>query len=207
MNLLLIDDDLLVTTALKIILESDTELHVIGCGASGREAVTLYRKLRPDVLLMDIRMKDLDGLEASRQILDYDPQAKILLLTTFSDDDYIVKALRLGTRGYLLKQDYEHIIPAIRAVCSGQTVFGSEIIQRVPELLRRKSGFDRERYNISEKELEIIRGVAEGLSNREIAESLFLGEGTVRNYLSNILTKLSLRDRTQLAVFYLKHQG
>lgn len=206
MNLLLIDDDLLVTTALKIILESDSELHVIGTGSSGSDAVSLYEKLLPDILLLDIRMKDMDGLEASRRILQKHPTARILLLTTFSDDDYIVKALRIGTHGYLLKQDYEHIIPAIKAVFNGQTVFGSEIIQKLPDLLRKKSVFDWEGHEISAKELDIIRGVAKGLSNREIAEALFLGEGTVRNYLSSILTKLGLRDRTQLAVFYLKNQ-
>ncbi len=203
MNLLLVDDDIFVTTALKTILEMDPELHVTATGSSGSEAIKLFRRWQPDVLLMDIRMKEMNGLEASKKILEEFPDAKILLLTTFSDDDYIVKALRIGTRGYLLKQDYDHIIPAIKAVFMGQTVFGSEIMQRLPQLLNKKPGFDRERYDISEKELAIIQGVAEGLSNREIAEALYLGEGTVRNYLSTILNKLNLRDRTQLAVFYL----
>ncbi len=204
MNLVLIDDDQLVTTALKIILETDRELCVTGVGSSGQEAVALYEKLRPDVLLMDIRMKDGNGLDAAQTILSRFPDARILLLTTFSDDDYIVKALRIGTKGYLLKQDYANIIPAIRAVSTGQTVFGNEIIHRLPELIRKKPEVDWERYDISQKELEIIRAVSEGLSNKEIAEALFLGEGTVRNYLSIILSKLNLRDRTQLAVFYLK---
>lgn len=203
MKLVLVDDDFLVTTALKTILETDPELQVIGTGNSGAEALRLYTTLEPDILLMDIRMREMDGLEASRKILQEHPDAKILLLTTFSDDEYIVKALRIGTRGYLLKQDYEHIIPAIKAVSMGQTVFGSEITQKLPELLGRKTAVDFSAYGISEKELEIIRGVAEGLSNREIAEALYLGEGTVRNYLSTILNKLNLRDRTQLAVFYL----
>ena len=155
---------------------------------------------------MDIRMKEMNGLDAAKEILSKDPKAKILLLTTFSDDEYIVKALRIGTCGYLLKQDYDHIIPAVKAVFNGQTVFGSEITGRLPELLSKKEEFDYGKYDISEKELDIIRGVADGLSNREIAESLYLGEGTVRNYLSNILTKMNLRDRTQLAVFYLNHR-
>lgn len=206
MNIILIDDDMLVTAALKIILEADPEVKVIATGISGNEAIELYRMHKPDVLLMDIRMKDLSGLEASGKILEEYPDAKILLLTTFSDDEYIIKALKMGTRGYLLKQDYEHIIPAIHAVQNGQTVFGTEIISRLPELLRQKEEFDYEDYNISEKELEIIKCVAAGLSNREIAESLYLSEGTVRNYLSMILTKLNLRDRTQLAVFYLNHR-
>ena len=172
-------------------------------GQQQRVALARALAITPDVLLMDIRMKEMNGLEASKKILEEFPDAKILLLTTFSDDDYIVKALRIGTRGYLLKQDYDHIIPAIKAVFMGQTVFGSEIMQRLPQLLNKKPGFDRERYDISVKELAIIQGVAEGLSNREIAEALYLGEGTVRNYLSTILNKLNLRDRTQLAVFYL----
>lgn len=204
MNVILIDDDILVTTALKTILEAAPDLKVIAIGNSGAEAVDLYEKFQPEVLVMDIRMKDMDGLEAAEQILSRHFDAKILLLTTFSDDEYIIKALHLGTRGYLLKQDYAHIVPAIRAVSMGQTVFGRQVIHRIPEMLRKKSVFDWSRLDISEKELEIIQGVAKGLSNREIAEALFLSEGTVRNYLSTILNKLELRDRTQLAIFYLK---
>ncbi|MDO4344330.1 MAG: response regulator transcription factor [Eubacteriales bacterium] len=205
MNIVLIDDDPLVTAALKTILETDGDICVTGTGTGGRQALDLYERLLPDVLLMDIRMKDMDGLEASSRILKKFPGANILLLTTFSDDEYIVKALKTGTKGYLLKQDYEHIIPAIRAVYNGQTVFGNEIIHRLPDLLQKNKPFDFETYGVSKKEFEIIQAVADGLSNREIADALFLSEGTVRNYLSNILEKLHLRDRTQLAVFYYQH--
>lgn len=205
MNLVLIDDDLLVTTALKTILGTDPELHVSATGSSGKEAVCLYERLRPDILLMDIRMKETDGLTAAQTILAEHPEAKILLLTTFSDDEYIVRALKIGARGYLLKQDYDRLIPAIKAVYNGQTVFGTEVTEKLPRLLRSTPETDLCEYHISEKELEIIKGVAEGLSNREIAESLYLSEGTVRNYLSSILAKLELRDRTQLAIFYLTH--
>ena len=203
MNLILIDDDLLVTTALKIILEADPELHVIATGTSGAEAIMLYDIHRPDLLLLDIRMKDMSGLDAAQQILQKHPSARILLLTTFSDDEYIVKALRIGTKGYLLKQDYAHITPAIRAVYDGQTVFGDEIVQRLPDLLQKKKTVDFRKFDLSEKEVDIIRLVADGLSNKEIAEALGFGEGTVRNYLSTILNKLNLRDRTQLAIWYL----
>ena len=203
MNLILIDDDLLVTTALKIILEADPEFHVIATGTSGAEAFILYDIHRPDLLLLDIRMKDMSGLDAAQQILQKHPSARILLLTTFSDDEYIVKALRIGTKGYLLKQDYAHITPAIRAVYDGQTVFGDEIVQRLPDLLQKKETIDFRKFDLSEKEVDIIRLVADGLSNKEIAEALCLGEGTVRNYLSTILNKLYLRDRTQLAIWYL----
>ena len=203
MNLILIDDDLLVTTALKIILEADPEFHVIATGTSGAEAIILYDIHRPDLLLLDIRMKDMSGLDAAQQILQKHPSARILLLTTFSDDEYIVKALRIGTKGYLLKQDYAHITPAIRAVYDGQTVFGNEIVQRLPDLLQKKETVDFRKFDLSEKEVDIIRLVADGLSHTEIAEALCFGEGTVRNYLSTILNKLNLRDRTQLAIWYL----
>ena len=203
MNLILIDDDLLVTTALKIILEADPEFHVIATGTSGAEAIMLYDIHRPDLLLLDIRMKDMSGLDAAQQILQKHPSARILLLTTFSDDEYIVKALRIGTKGYLLKQDYAHITPAIRAVYDGQTVFGDEIVQRLPDLLQKKETVDFRKFDLSEKEVDIIRLVADGLSNKGIAEALCFGEGTVRNYLSTILNKLNLRDRTQLAIWYL----
>ena len=138
-------------------------------------------------------------------ILKEKPEAKILLLTTFSDDEYIVKALKCGVKGYLLKQDYASILPAIRAVCTGQTVFGTQIISRLPELLERKSAFDYETYEITEKERAVMKLVADGKSNKEIAGEMFLSEGTIRNYISGILDKLNLRDRTQLAVFYLRN--
>lgn len=208
MKLILIDDDQLVVSALKMILEALPDLEVAATANDGSEALRLYKEHRPDVLLMDIRMEKTDGLEAAAQVLSQFPDARILLLTTLSDDEYIIKALRLGAKGYLLKQDYQNIAPAVRAVFSGQTVFGDEITSRIPELMTQApSGFDYEAHGISERELEVIRLTAEGFSNREIASRLYLSEGTVRNYLSSILDKLELRDRTQLAVFYLRKQG
>ena len=205
MNLIIIDDDPFVTGALKILLEANPNITVLASGSNGKEAVSLYRRHRPDILLMDIRMEEMDGLTASEQILQEYPDAKILLLTTFSDDEYIIKALLLGAKGYLLKQDYATIVPALEAVASGQTVFGNEIISRIPSLMQQKESFDYHSLDINDRELEIIRLIAEGLSNKEIASALFLSEGTVRNYLSPILDKLHLRDRTQVAVFYYKH--
>ena len=197
-----VDDDPMIVMALKTILGAEREVQICGSGNSGAEAVTLYEEHRPDVLLMDIRMEGMSGLEASEEILKRHPEAKVLLLTTFLDDEYIVRAIRAGARGYLLKQDYASILPALRAVQSGQTVFGSEIMTRIPELFQRKGGSGVRAAELTEREAELISLVAEGLSNREIAGRMYLGEGTVRNYLSNILDKLGLRDRTQLAVWY-----
>ena len=206
MRVLVVDDDKLVAISLKTILEADGQLEVVGLGENGQDAVRLYGKLTPDVLLMDIRMGEMSGLEAAEYILKEDKAAKILFLTTFSDDEYIVKALHIGARGYLLKQDFEGIVPAVKAVAGGQSVFGGEVVGKLPVLLSGKNAFSYSDYEISEKEQRIIELVAEGLSNREIAGKLFLGEGTVRNYISTILEKLGLRDRTQLAVFYYKNR-
>lgn len=204
MKIVIVDDDIFVSGALTTILEASGKVTVAASGTDGKEAAELYKIHQPDVLLMDIRMKEKSGLDASAEILEEFPDAKILLLTTFSDDEYIVKALKLGAKGYLLKQDYASILPALEAVCSGQTVFGTEIMSRIPELIHSGSSFHYEDYDISRRELEIIRLIADGLSNKEIASQLFLSEGTVRNYLSSILDKLQLRDRTQVAVFYIK---
>ena len=206
MKIVIVDDDCLVTGALKTILEVNEDVNVVATGLDGRDAVLLYGEYKPDVLLMDIRMKNMDGLEAATEILHVYPEANILLLTTFLDDEYIIKALKLGAKGYLLKQDYSSILPAMQAVYSGQTVFGQEIMTKIPALIRSGQTFDYSMYNINEREQEIIRLIADGYSNKEIAAELFLGEGTVRNYLSAILDKLQLRDRTQVAVFYYQHK-
>ena len=203
MRIVIVDDDVFVTGALKTILEANEDMTVVGTGADGKDAVTLYQSYRPDALLMDIRMKEMSGLEASKEILSSDQEARILLLTTFLDDEYIVKALKYGVKGYLLKQDYACIAQALRAVCMGQSVFGTEITAKLPGLLNTKSASDLKEYGLSGKEQEVAALVAEGFSNKEIAGEMFLSEGTVRNYISGILEKLGLRDRTQLAVFYL----
>ena len=208
-KILLIDDDELITMSLEMIINAEEGFSVIGKGNSGREGVKLYDELQPDLLLMDIRMADMNGLEAAEEILSKHKDAIILFLTTFSDDEYIVKALKLGVRGYLLKQDYKSLPAALHAAMDGQSVFGGAIVDKLPALMNsateEDSGFDYQSKDISEKEYEVIQLVAEGFSNKEIAQKLFLSEGTVRNYLSTILEKLELRDRTQLAIFYLKN--
>jgi len=203
MRVAIIDDDRLVCQSLKTILQSNEDIEVVATGHDGHEAVTLFAQSQPDVLLMDIRMDRMTGLEACRHILGKFPDARILFLTTFLDDEYIVQALRLGAKGYILKQDFDSIVPALRAVHTGQSVFGDAIITKLPGLLRGEEQADLAERGITDKERSIIELVAKGLSNREIAETLYLSEGTVRNYLSVILEKLELRDRTQLAVFYL----
>ena len=202
MNIVIIDDDKLVAVSLKTILESTGSVKVLAMGSCGEEAIELYSLLKPDVLLMDIRMNGMSGIEAGEKILSGYPDARILYLTTFSDDEYIIKAVLMGAKGYILKQDFESICPALETVMNGQTVFGSDVASKLPELLTNHSSFDFDRYGIVEKEQEIIEQVAKGLSNKEIAALLYLSEGTVRNYISTILEKLSLRDRTQLAIFY-----
>lgn len=202
MNIVIVDDDKLVAVSLKTILESTGSVKVLAMGSCGEEAIELYSRHRPNVLLMDIRMNGMSGIEAGEKILADFPEAKILYLTTFSDDEYIIKAVLMGAKGYILKQDFGSICPALEIVMNGQTVFGSDVASKLPELLTNHSSFDFERYGIAEKEQEIIKQVAKGLSNKEIATLLYLSEGTVRNYISSILEKLSLRDRTQLAIFY-----
>lgn len=206
MKVLIIDDDKLVCSSLKVILSADQEIQVVGTGYSGTEAIDMYEKLRPDVLLMDIRMENMSGLEAGEVILSKHPEAKILYLTTFLDDDYIIKALRIGAKGYMLKQNYESIVPSIKAVFMGQNVYGNEIITKLPGLIGKSENINTlSHLGITEREFDIIKLIADGLSNKEISEALYLSEGTVRNNISNILDKLQLRDRTQIAVFYYKN--
>ena len=199
----IIDDDAFICASLKTILQADPEIEIAAMGHSGEEAIGLYEKLRPDVLLMDIRMGKTSGLEAGEKILRDHPDAKVLFLTTFSDDEYIVKTLRMGAKGYLIKQNAESVAPAIKTVMNGQSVFGSEITTKLPSFIGKQEAPDFSKRGISAREMEIIELVAKkGLNNKEIADALYLSEGTVRNYLSLILEKLGLRDRTQLAVFY-----
>lgn len=198
-HLILIDDDPLVTASLKTILENHS-FTVVAVGHDGRQAVNLYHQHQPDLLLMDIRMQKMSGLEATRQILQNYPKAKILLITTFQDDDAIRQAIQLGCRGYILKENIAGIIPAIQAVMSDQLVYDSKIVDKLA------TDTDKELpKNLSSREKDILILVASGLNNKEIAEKLFLSEGTIRNYISRLLDKLALRDRTQLAIYYYRH--
>ncbi len=198
MKIIIVDDDYLVVNSLKTIVNA-SEIEVLAVGYDGREAVELYDLHRPDLILMDIRMEKMNGIEATKKILEIDPDARILLITTFQDDEYISSALSLGCKGYILKQNIQGIIPAINAVYSGNLVFDSKIVSNIQKYSKKNIDID-----LSDRELDILLLVAEGLNNKEIADKLFLSEGTVRNYVSNMLEKLSLRDRTQLAIYYYK---
>lgn len=205
MNIIIVDDDKLVALSLKTILEAQSDIKVLAMGENGEDAIKLFDEHKPDVLLMDIRMDKMNGLDSAKTIIEKHPDAKILLLTTFSDDEYIIRAIQFGAKGYILKQAFESIAPAINAVYNGQTVFGDEIMNKIPSLIKKQENADYSQYGLTDKEFEIVKYVAGGLNNKEIATEMFFGEGTVRNYISTILEKLNLRDRTQLACFYYKH--
>ncbi len=205
MKVIVVDDDAIVAMSMRTILTADGEIEVVALGYDGGQAVELYRKYEPDVLLMDIQMQKVSGMEAAERILAEYPQAKIIFLTTFLDDEYVKEALLIGAKGYILKTDFESVLPAIKAVALGQNVFGNEVVVKLPKVIEGRNDAIYEEKGITDKEKEIIYLVAEGLSNREIADKICLGEGTVRNYISTILEKLNLRDRTQLAVFFYKN--
>ncbi len=202
MNIVIVDDDILVCNSLKTIVTSGN-IDVMGIGHSYDDAISLYNKYKPDILLMDIRMgNDKTGLDAAQEILNNDANAKILFLTTFLDDEYILKAIRIGAKGYILKQDFENLIPALNAVYCNQSVFGSDITKKIPELVVKSANVSHKECNLDKKDIEIITLIAKGLSNKEISEKLFLSEGTIRNYISLIMEKLALKSRTQLVIYY-----
>ena len=207
MRLLIVDDDPLAALSLQTIL-SAKGFDVIATGHSGEEAIDLYDQLQPDLLLMDIRMDGINGLEAARRILSRHSDAKILFLTTFSDDGYIIEAISLGAMGYILKQNYENLPETLRLAASGQVIYGEGVAQKLPGLLAEQMRQGKQSAQadlLTRREAEIMALVADGKSNKEIASLLYLSEGRVRNAVSDILLKLSLRDRTQLAVYYHTH--
>lgn len=197
MNIIIIDDDPLVITSLRTILTANN-FTVLACGSDGAEAEALFDRYQPDILLMDIRMQNMSGIEAAEKILAQNKNAKILLLTTFNDEEYIMKAIHFGCRGYILKQNIRLLTPALHAVAAGSVVFDSEIITNLPAAKPERKSFTE----LNARENEALELLADGLNNKEIAHRLSLSEGTVRNYISSILEKLNLRDRTQLLVYY-----
>ena len=205
MKIIIVDDDKLVCSSLKIMLEASGLITVLATGHDGPAAIRLYEQHRPDVALMDIRMGATLGLDAAEEILNAYPDAKILFLTTFSDNDYIIRALKIGGKGYLLKENFESIVPALLSVNAGQHVFGQPVMEKLPALMDQQKKMPAT-TPLTEKEEQVLALVAQGKNNREIAGELFLSEGTVRNYISLMLEKLELRNRTELAIYYYRLQ-
>jgi len=206
LKLLIVDDDILVREGLKIILELEDDFEVVGTGANGQEAFDLCRELQPDLVLMDIRMPIMDGVLGTKLIKRHMPDVKVVMLTTFKDEEYIKEAVRSGAEGYMLKnQPPDSIVDSLRAVAKGSIVFEREVASALSSMLQERKVTPKVLEVLLPRELEILRLISEGKSNKEIAETLYLGEGTVRNYVTSLLEKLQLRDRTQLAIYYLKH--
>lgn len=202
-RVVVIDDDPFVCASLQTILDAQQDIEVVAVGSSGPEAVDLYGEHAPDVLLMDIQMAGGDGLAAAEQILAAHPSCRVVFLTTFADDAYIARALHLGAKGYLIKQNVTDIAPAVRAVAAGQSVLGDEVVGRMAREPEAKASSERfVKLGLTNREIQVVGLVAQGLDNHDIAEALFMGEGTVRNHISSILQKLQLRNRTQIAVMY-----
>ncbi len=207
-KVIIADDSDFVRDGMRIILEVDDDFEVLWCAANGEEAIALAKTTPPDVFLMDIQMPDMDGIEATKYITEHD-LGKVLILTTFDDDELVKQALYNGAKGYLIKNHTpEHLKQTIKSVYYGTGVMEENILEHLAKNTEIKTtGFCEDGY--SARELEIIQAVAEGLSNREIANKLFIGEGTVKNYITSILSKENLSHRTALAVYYLtgKKQG
>lgn len=196
MKILMVDDDLLVLNALSTIL-GKSGFEIVLATTDSKKAVETYKASEIDVVILDIRMKEVNGVDVAIEILDFDKDAKIMLLTTFNDRDDIIRALNKGVLGVILKDNVASLIPAIESVSLGNKILDNEL--NLKNLFNTtKKDFDL----LTQKEIEILEQIAKGLSNKEISEKLFLSEGTVRNYISCILEKLELRDRTQLAIYY-----
>ena len=209
-KVIIADDSDFVRDGMKIILDVDDDFEVLGSAQNGREAIEIAKKTKPDVFLMDIQMPEMDGIEATKYIVEKN-LGKVLILTTFDDDVLVQQALKSGAKGYLIKNHTpEHLKQMIKSVYNGTGVMEESILENLTTLsgkagdeISRESenGFDASDY--SERELDIVKAVAEGLSNKEIAAKLFISEGTVKNYITAILSKENLSHRTALAVYYL----
>lgn len=210
-NVMLVDDEKLVRTGMEMILNTYEDINVISTAANGEEALMECRKNEPDVILMDVRMPKCDGVLGTKLIKKEFENVKILILTTFNDVEYIHEALNYGASGYLLKDsDYDLIYEAIKGCIKGNVVINQQVASKILNEninYNKKSNIEEIKNNndLNDKEINIIREVANGLSNKEIGEKLFLSEGTIKNNISNILNKLSLRDRTQLTIFAFKN--
>lgn len=205
-RVVVVDDQALMRTGFKMILESDPGIEVVAEAENGRDAIAVVRQARPDVVLMDIRMPEFDGVEATRQLMaDPDVHSRVLILTTFDLDEYVYAALRAGAAGFLLKDTPpEHLIDAVGVIAAGDALLAPSITRRLVEEFARNSpaglvvepGLD----DLTERETEVLVAMARGLSNAEIAASLFVGETTVKTHVGRVLMKLGVRDRVQAVV-------
>jgi DNA-binding NarL/FixJ family response regulator len=202
-GVLLVDDQAMIRAGLRMVLESEPDITVVAEASNGAEAVQAGRRARPDVVLMDVRMPEMDGIEATAKLLETVPEAKVIVVTTFDIDDYVYGALRAGASGFLLKDaPPDDLINAIRVVAGGDALIAPSVTKRlIAEFAERReerpvNGLD----GLTERETEVLGLIARGLSNAEIAEELFVSETTVKTHVSHILTKLNLRDRVQAVV-------
>lgn len=205
-RILLVDDQRLFREGLRTLLSLSEEVEVVGEASNGQEALTEAARLRPDVVLMDLRMPVLDGVAATRRLHEELPDCRVIILTTFDDDDYVFDGLRAGAVGYLLKDvSHEKLLEAIRATAAGESFLQPSVAAKVvAEFARLNTAAAPKRTTLveplSDRELEILRLLSNGLSNKEIAMQLYITEGTVKNHVTNVLGKLDVRDRTQAAI-------
>ena len=200
MKVAIADDDSIVCSSLSTILTLTHQAEVLWTAHDGEETVKSYRSMPPDVLLVDIQMPGMNGLDAAQEVLKIDPQARVLFLTTFADREYLARALQLGAKGYLIKQDVNSVGPALEAVMAGQIVLGSQALAHLPLV----GSSPDIAVSLSDRERDVAELVSQGLDNQQIAARLFLSEGTVRNRISELLAKLHCSNRTQLAVLWLR---
>jgi DNA-binding NarL/FixJ family response regulator len=206
-RVLIADDDAIIREGLRMIIETQPDMEFLGAASDGRKAVEQCRSLKPDVTMLDIRMPVMDGIQAAQAILE-EKLSIPLLLTTFDEPELILRALKAGVNGYILKNSpAERILSAIRVIHTGGTVFQADILEFIRGRVSSSvSGSNLFEALLSPRELEIVKLIAEGLSNKDIGDKLFLSNGTVRNHISTILEKTGLEHRTQIAVQYLKNK-